>query len=168
MQKLLYITGLLLGTCLVGFLIIYFIVGLERFWDKVGGDPDMGAVDFANVQRTQTPNQYLACPENLCAESRDIIAPIFNMPVDVLQNKVRARLISDDNIKLVADLTSDRSERYLARAPFLRFPDTINVQYFELTNNTSTIAIFARAKLGQSDLGANKKRIVTLLAQLAR
>ena len=155
MQKLLYITGLLLGTCLVGFLIIYFIVGLERFWDKVGGDPDMGAVDFANVQRTQTPNQYLACPENLCAESRDIIAPIFNMPVDVLQNKVRALLISD------------RSERYLARAPFLRFPDTINVQYFELTNNTSTIAIFARAKLGQSDLGANKQRIMTLLAQLA-
>jgi uncharacterized protein (DUF1499 family) len=168
MQKLLYIFGLAFGACLVGFIVLYFIVGLERFWDKVGGDPDMGSVDFAKVQRTDTPNQYLICPQNLCLDTRDAVSPIFNMPVDMLQDTLRDIIISDRNIKLEADLSSNRSERYLARSPFLRFPDTINVQYFALTDTTSTLAIFARAKLGLSDLGANKQRIITWLAQLEK
>ena len=46
------------------------------------------------------------------------------------------------------------------------FPDYVSVKFIEIDAANSTLAIFSRSRLGQSDLGVNKKRVEAWLGQL--
>ena len=52
------------------------VLGLERVW-SLFGQPDLGPVTFETLQRRITPNDALACPEDLCRAHSDVTPPVM-------------------------------------------------------------------------------------------
>lgn len=148
-------------------MLIYIFVGFERVWTSIVGAPSSEIVEIAKVKKTPKPNQYLVCPDGFCEENIDRASPIFDAPVD----KIRQILASIEGkdaslVKVNAD-TGGMHEKYIMRSPFWKFPNLISVEYIPLENDQSTIAIYAQAQLGQSDLNANKAFIDQLLSEIS-
>jgi uncharacterized protein (DUF1499 family) len=59
------------------------------------------------------------------------------------------------------------TDRYIQRSERLGFPDTIVVRFIDYPEGRSSLAIYSRSQLGESDLGANKARIERWLSKLA-
>ncbi len=72
---------------------------------------------------------------------------------------------------LVEQVASDEfgfSARYIQRTKIMRFPDTINVRIIDLGEGRSTIALYSRSQLGESDFGVNRARIERWLEKLEK
>lgn len=159
-------TLIALAVALAGFLSIYAFIGLERVWQFTSGDPDMGPVNFNTLKKTPKPNQYLLCPAGYCAETPDTISSIYEISSSKLFAEILLLIEEDEELKLLASDESARLLRFLSRAPILRFPDTTSIEVVEISDTQSTLAIYAQAKIGQSDLGANKTRVDAMLEKL--
>lgn len=147
--------------------LIYIFVGFERVWTSIAGAPSSEIVEITKVQKTPKPNQYLVCPEGFCEENIDSTSPVFNAPVDKIR-QILANLESKDvSLTKVNVDTAGMREKYVMRSPFWKFPNLISVEYIPLENDQSTIAIYAQAQLGQSDLNANKAFIDQLLSEIS-
>ena len=48
----------------------------------------------------------------------------------------------------------------------MRFPDTISVQFIELEEGRSSLAIYSRGQLGEYDFGAHRDRLLDWMAKL--
>src|SRR5262245_28144198 len=46
---------------------------------------DIPVINFATLQRTDVPNQYLLCPANVCTTQTDGEAPVYDMTIGQLQ-----------------------------------------------------------------------------------
>ncbi|MEP2980721.1 MAG: hypothetical protein ABJO86_14615 [Lentilitoribacter sp.] len=154
-------------TLLVLVAIIYIFVGFERIWTSMAGAPSSEIVEIANVQKTRKPNQYLVCPEAFCEEKIDRASPVFNAPVDKIRQILASIAGGDANFTKVNADTAGMREKYIMRSPFWKFPNLISVEYIPLENDQSTLAIYAQAQLGQSDLNANKAFIDQLLSEIS-
>jgi len=71
----------------------------------------------------------------------------------------------------VTQVASDESgfnARYVQRTKIMRFPDTVNVRFIDLGDGRSTIALYSRSQLGESDFGVNRARIERWLGKLQK
>ena len=146
---------------------IYIFVGFERVWSTIGGAPSSELIEIAKVKKTPKPNQYLICPDGYCEEIADQTAPVFNASVEKLREVLSAVEDADSNLSKVNSDADDLRQKYIWRSPFWRFPNLISVELIQLDNERSTIAIYAQAQLGQSDLGANKAFVDELLVKIS-
>lgn len=149
------------------FAAIYFFIGFERVWSIIGGAPSSELVEIATVNKTPLPNQYLICPDGYCDEVADHTAPIFNVSVDKIREVLSGIETADANFSSVNSDADDLRKKFIWRSPFWRFPNLISVEIIPLENERSTIAIYAQAQLGQSDLGANKAFVDELLRKIS-
>ncbi|MEQ9643182.1 MAG: DUF1499 domain-containing protein [Alphaproteobacteria bacterium] len=130
------------------------------------GEPDRPRIDFATLQKTDRPNQYLVCPRDLCAATPDRDAPVYAVPASDLRDALLAAVAGEPRVRLlVADAEAGYYE-FEQTSRFLGFPDTITVQVFGRDNDTSTLAIYSRAHYGYRDFDINKTRIDAWLAKL--
>src|SRR5271166_298012 len=60
----------------IAILAAFFIAGPERIW-ALFGPPDLGPVNFETLKRRTSPNDSLACPQNICIAKSDLASPIF-------------------------------------------------------------------------------------------
>ena len=162
------ITSLLI---IVGLLVvlgaIFVLYGREASWEAIFGPPDMGPVQFASLKKTARPNQALLCPVEFCkAETPDLVPPVYAVPVTELQAAFRAVIEKESLVQRVHDDAVTHTERYVIRTDLMRFPDTVRVQFLELSPTTSSLAIYAQAQIGYSDRGVNKARLQRWLAAL--
>lgn len=150
--------------------IVFTLYGPSRFLEQLWGNPDMGYVELKSLNRTSKPNTALACPPNHCSSQRpaDITTGIYTVTSDVLRNDIIEYFDNDKNAKLVSNHEDDLSLRFVTHSPVLRFPDTIHIEFIPIDSDTSTLAIFAQAKLGHTDLGANKARIEQILVAISK
>lgn len=135
---------------------------LETLFGKIEREP----VRFETLEPASTPNQYLVCPPGLCSATAHAVSPEFDRPVEEVRDAWLALAESEPNVEL---LESDRDlEQYEFEAltPLVNFPDTVTVRFLPLGDGRSTLAIYSRSHYGQSDLGANRKRIKRWLASL--
>jgi uncharacterized protein (DUF1499 family) len=141
------------------------VLGLERVW-SLFGPPDLGPVTFETLQRRITPNDALACPEDLCRAHSDVTPPVFAVGADRLRQAMAEVLASEPDVTQVeaAALTA----RYIQRTRWMRFPDTIVLRYVPLGADRSTIALYSRSQLGSGDMGVNKARVMRWLDKLSR
>lgn len=146
---------------------IYIFVGFERVWSTIGGAPSSDLVEIASVKKTPKPNQYLMCPDGFCEEVTDQSSPVFNASVEKLRDVLSELEDADNNFSKVNSDANDLRQKYIWRSPFWRFPNLISVELIQLDNERSTIAIYAQAQLGQSDLGANKAFVDELLVKIS-
>lgn len=147
--------------------LIYILVGFERIWTSLAGAPKLEIVEIAKVKKTPKPNQYLVCPEGFCEENIDRASPVFDAPIEKIQQIITGVESKDTNFTKVNSDAGGRREKFIMRSPFWRFPNMISIEYITLDNGQSTIAIYAQAQLGQSDLGANKAFVEQILEDLS-
>jgi uncharacterized protein (DUF1499 family) len=144
---------------------VFFMVGPERIW-SLFGSPDLGPVAFETLERRTTPNDALACPENFCKARSDLMPPLFGVDLAALRAAMAKLIASEQRISLVEANDTALTERYIQRSALMQFPDTIVVRYIEQPEGHSTLAIYSRSQLGESDLGVNLARLERWLGKL--
>jgi uncharacterized protein (DUF1499 family) len=136
---------------------------LAHLWEMMIGPPDLGAVDFETFARSTKPNNALACPPDLCRNAKaDITLPVYQMSDDDLRAAFMKVAMAEQDVALVYRSTQAGrpvQDRYIQRTRLMRFPDTIDVRFIALGNDTSTMAIYSRSQIGHSDMGVNIARI---------
>jgi uncharacterized protein (DUF1499 family) len=130
------------------------------------GAPDRPRIDFASLQRTARPNQYLVCPPAACAAEVDRESPVYAVPVTQLRDTFLAVVAGQPRVRLLAADAAALYYEFEQQSRFMGFPDTISVQFIAPTPETSTLAIYSRAHYGYRDFGVNQARIDAWLAAL--
>lgn len=136
---------------------------LALVFGPIGREP----VDFAALKLKDSPNQYLVCPEGYCAAEAHAVSPSFPVTVAELQDAWFDVVSTQPATKIVARDEAARQFDIETLTPLVGFPDTVTVRFLETPEGGSTLAIYSRSHYGRSDLGANQKRIVAWLEQLA-
>ena len=136
----------------------FFAIGPERAWERFG-PADLGEVDFASLQRRDTPNDALACRPELCAAKADIEAPVFARPAPEMFRVVESAVAGEPDLQKSGSDETQGTLRFVQRSRLMRYPDTINVKVVALPDGGSTVLIYSRSQLGRSDLGVNRARI---------
>ena len=122
-------------------------------------------IDFASLELTSKPNQFLVLPEGFSAKSR------AHHTSRVWRGTEPAALLA--NFKSVAldaprtELTqeTDTQVELVQKSALFKFPDFITAEAVEVPGG-SALCIYSRSKVGYSDLGVNAKRITGWLEQL--
>lgn len=156
---------MLLGAVMVAF--VGSVVGI-RMLDH---DAERWHVDPVTAPKPSTPNSYRAGDGPAALFDRDV--PVY--PVDaatlsaawdrMIQEQLRIEVLADDR------LSGEESNRvmegivtYVQRSAVFGFPDYISVRFVSAGKSddgqlSSTLVVFSRSRLGQSDLGVNGKRV---------
>lgn len=145
----------------------FVLLGPERVW-RLFGEPDLGPVSFEQLERRASPNDALACPQDVCKAPADIEAMSYPVTARELRDAFTKVIASEPRVTTVDADAATLTDRYIQRSGWLGFPDTVVVQFFDRPDGRSTLAIYSRSQLGESDLGANKARIVRWLSRLAQ
>ncbi|MGL4240358.1 MAG: DUF1499 domain-containing protein [Beijerinckiaceae bacterium] len=136
---------------------------LARIYELVLGPPDLGPVDFETFARGSRPNTALACPSGFCRNAAADFDPgVYPMPEEELRRRFTAAALAEPRV--VPVFRNDApglptQDRYIQRSGSMSFPDTIDVRFISLTENTSTLAVYSRSQIGYRDFGVNLARI---------
>lgn len=151
----------------IAILAAFLIVGPDRIW-ALFGPADLGPVNFETLKRRTSPNDSLACPQNICSAKSDVTPPIFAVSAPELEEAFAKVIASERNVEQVSANDSGFAQRYVQRTKIMRFPDTVVVRFIDLGDGRSTIALYSRSQLGESDFGVNRARIERWLEKLSK
>lgn len=145
----------------------FVLFGRERSWTTLAGPADLGAMDLTTVERTQKPHDALICSQGLCdAVTVDKTLATFDIsPAELIAALDAAASSVTDHLQRVDDGTDPTKARYVARSNWMRFPDTVWLQAVTMDDGRTGLIAYGRAQLGYSDLGANKARLESWIAQ---
>lgn len=164
MGSLLLALAILAGLAAIGFV----GYGRERTWEQLAGSPDPGRYDFQTAPRRKTPNDALACSPGLCAAADWALPTYAVTPADLVTQAAQTLMRNDPLARRVDDGADPAYARFVTFSQLMRFPDAIDIAAEPVpgTPGRSGLKIYARAQLGRSDLGKNRKRIENLIASL--
>lgn len=156
----------------------FVIAGPDRVWRSVAGDPDLGPVDFARLERQSPSNAFLVCPAGACGPSEpDLLAPVYGATADAVAAAARAALAAQPRSERVDEGADPLKARFVVRTPIMGFPDTVAVEAVPVPAGShdgaagegprSSLIVYSRSQLGRSDLGVNGQRVRALLDTLA-
>ena len=141
--------------------------GWERVWERVSGPSDLGPVTFLTLQKTSKPNQALVCPTGYCVSAKiDFESPTYALSAHELKQRFIKAIENEDQVERVDDGKEELKLRYVQRTKLLKFPDTIRLEFIAINAERSTLAIYSQSQIGNSDLGANLKRVKRWLKYL--
>ena len=140
--------------------------GIDDVYTRLFGPPDLGPVDFPTLRRRSSPNDALACPQDVCTARTDVTVPDFPVDGERLRTLVKA-VATADGAEHVFESSTQPQDRYVARTRLMRFPDTIDVLIVERDAGHATLALYSRSQIGRSDLGANRARLSRWIARLS-
>lgn len=124
-------------------------------------------IDFATLEKTSKPNQWLVAPKGLLTqETADAEAPFFSQDAETV---FAAVLNVVSNLPRSADIKSDKSAMtlsYVATVPVFGFKDDVDIAVLA-TDSGSTLAIYSRSRVGYSDFGVNQRRVESLLEAIS-
>lgn len=153
MRTVLIIIGLLVTALAVAAIMIR----------RLDHDAAIWHVDPLVASKPSTPNSYRVGPDG--TTEADAVAPIFSLSAADLAVKFDT-IASDAGSEVVGGSASEGHVTYVQTSSLFGFPDYVSVKFIEIDAANSTLAIFSRSRLGQSDLGVNKKRVEAWLGQL--
>ena len=148
---------------LLAFLILLAVTGFvtlgpAKLWAEFG-PADLGAVDFATLQRRTTPNDALACLPEFCAASADIPALVIARPVGEVFPAVQQAVAMEPRLEKVDASAAQGTLRYVQRSEVMAFPDTINIKVAPMADGGSAVLIYSRSQIGKGDMGVNLARV---------
>lgn len=131
------------------------------FVRSLSHDVQQWHVDPVTAPAPSTPNWYRVTPGG------ENPAPVFDASVDELSAAFDRVVAAQPRIELLQD---DRATggpvTWVQRSALFGFPDYVSVSFSPVEGGGSTLAVFSRARLGQSDLGVNEKRVTAWLQAL--
>ncbi len=149
----------------------FFIVGPGRVWQQIAGDPDTGAQSLGSLERTGWANDALLGPHDKMAVVPDASTPVFHVPPADLFATILARIDDDSEVRWVERDDEALYARGVTASPRMQFPDINHIWVLPVATSDgadpgSTLAFYAAAQLGHSDLGKNRQRMDRWLALL--
>ena len=133
---------------------------------SIFGVGDIPRINFAALERTPKPNQFVVCPPGLCPAKVDLDSPTFEVHVERLETAWHEIASAEPRVELADKDDARRLRNYVQRAAIMRYPDIITVQFMPDKGGGSTLAIYSRSVYGYSDFGVNKRRVTNWLAKL--
>jgi uncharacterized protein (DUF1499 family) len=127
---------------------------------------DTDFIDFAELKRSPTGNDALACPPGLCLTRVDLtIAPVAISAAE-LAARIKALPTVEPRTVIVGE--NDAAFRYVLvqRSALLDLPDTINIAIQPLDARHAALAVYSRSRYGESDHGGNMERVQRWLGLL--
>lgn len=165
MRWLLYAGGVIAVLVLAAAAYIYAPGGRERLEGRFAV-PAFAAVDFPTLRKTDKPNQFLVCPDKLCAEKPDVTAPVFQASAADLRAALAGIILAGPDTSRRGADEALLQDDYVQRTALMRYPDLITVRILPLAEGQATLAIYSRSVYGYSDRGVNAARVKPWLAQL--
>lgn len=139
-------------------------------------DVEQWHVDPVTAPKPSSPNSYRAGDGPDALFDRDV--PVFRVDAATLsaawdrmvEQQPRVSIVADDRL-VGSDAAVEGIVTYVQRSAFFGFPDYISVRFvsagsFDDGTPASTLVVFSRSRLGESDLGVNEKRVNAWLAAL--
>lgn len=133
------------------------VSGCGSFESAGSGERALAAIKFQTFQRRTTPNDFLVCPRDYCrAAVPDMVAGSYPLPASAAYKQIMKVLEAVPRTRIVAE--TSRRIQVEQRSLVFGFPDDIDIELIEVSENASTIAIYSRSKYGYFDFGANEQR----------
>ena len=140
--------------------------GLDALWSALAGPADEAAFSFDSPVRRTNPNDALACPADRCrAATVDLVTPVYDVPPERLRAIVVEVATAEPGTALI-DTPAEAHDRYLLRSRLLRFPDLVDVRILPQGEGRSTLALYARSRIGYWDFGVNRARLARWLKRI--
>lgn len=142
--------------------VVAFFVGSIAIVRSMNHDVAQWHVDPQTAPDPSTPNWYRAVPDGENA------APVFDVSASDLSSAFDRVVNDQPRIELLQDdRASGGPVTWVQRSALFGFPDYISVTFVPAGDgSTSTLAVFSRARVGQSDLGVNEKRVTAWITKL--
>jgi uncharacterized protein (DUF1499 family) len=131
---------------------------------RLDHDAAIWHVDPLVAAKPSTPNSYRVGPDG--TTEPDALAPTFSLSSAELAAQFDA-IARGAGSGVVGGSAAEGHVTYVQTSGLFGFPDYVSVKFMEIDATNSTLAIFSRSRLGQSDLGVNKKRVEAWLGQLS-
>ncbi|SNB65472.1 Protein of unknown function [Arboricoccus pini] len=144
------------------------LIGLACLGGCTSPTTDEGLIDPTTVERSSTPNDYLACLASACQAEVDVPTQIFVAPAtklfqawrDVIAAQPRTVIRNVDEKRLL--LSAEES------SPVFGLVDELALKVIPVSETTSTFALYSRSRSGFFDFGANKSRVADLIVDVRR
>jgi uncharacterized protein (DUF1499 family) len=131
-----------------------------------GCDAETATINFAQLQRANSPNDALACPLNLCAAPADFVTEPIDLAADALAARVAEILSQEVRTEFKVADSGNRQMIFVQRSRLFRFPDTINILIVPISEGRATVAIYSWSNYGHGDFGVNRARVMDWLTKL--
>lgn len=126
-------------------------------------------MDFPSLKLGRKPNQFLMAPDGLCqAAIPHAESPVFNVPAADLLRRLLDMAEGEERVSIKEVSEQTLTVKLVARSRVFRFPDMIDCQILPVDTESSTLAVYARARYGYRDFGVNRARIERWVARLQR
>lgn len=155
-------------------LVVVVIAGAAIGVRSLDHDVERWHVDPVTAPTPPTPNSFRAGGGSGAPFDREV--PAYPVDVVALSSAWDRVIDQQPRVSVVADDRSDAHGpmagivTYVQRSALFGFPDYVSVRFVSLERSAespfSTLVIFSRSRLGQSDLGVNERRVTSWLDQL--
>lgn len=124
-------------------------------------------MDFANLELSRKPNQFLMAPPGLCQMAQPHAdSPVFPVSPAELMLRVDALAGAEERVTIRKKSSDGLCATYVARSKVFRFPDIIDICAQPHDDAGSTLAVYSRARYGVRDFGVNRARIEAWIDRL--
>ncbi len=128
-------------------------------------DPEVWHVDPSVIERSATPNDFLAAPPGATSGQANIETAIHAGPPRELLARFDAVIRAQPRVEIVLGDLDEGTITYMQRTSVIGFPDYITVKAVDAGEGAALI-VYSRSRYGSSDLGVNEKRVTAWLAAL--
>ena len=128
---------------------------------------DVVGIDFATLERSATPNDYLVCPHKRTPAVVDEEGPRYAAAAAAVYAAAREVLAWVPRTTIMREEPAALRLVLVQRSRLFRFPDVVTLQVFARPEGGSELAIYSRSVHGHSDLGVNRRRVRRWLGLVA-
>lgn len=131
------------------------------------GVPVPPYTDMRTIERPSSPNNAVAGPAGSGRQAVELVTEPIAMAPAALYPIVKAALTGMPNTYLLAEYADRSQMHFVVRSKVLNFPDIVSIQIENGgRENESLITLYSRSIYGYYDFGANKARLLPLLARI--
>ena len=141
-------------------LLLLAVAGFMLYVRFTPSDPALWHVDPRAIPKPDKPNHWLIRPVG-----GDARPPNYRLEAPRLAAAIDEVLRDQPRTQRVAGSVESGHMTYLTRTPLMGYPDYVSIRVYA-TEMGSSFAAFSRSRFGQSDLGANRKRMEAWLAAI--
>ena len=148
----------LVGLFVAASIAYYFINNVSHYGPRWHLDP-------ATIERTGTPNDFLAAPPGATAAPIDTEVEIYAEPPRELLARFDEIARSQPRVEALFGSLDELMVTYMQRSRYVGFPDYITVKAIPVGEGASLI-VYSRSRYGRSDLGVNGQRVTKWLGAI--
>jgi hypothetical protein len=143
-------------------------VGLRETFGRAAEDAvtEGEIVDFDQPKAIKGSHRFLVCPKTMCAGQANLEARIYPVGWETLRDAFKDVVAETPHVHLVAGDGDLRKITFIEHTPLLMLPDIITVEFIEIDESHSTLALDRHSRYRFAAWGRNRARVLAWLAAL--